>query len=681
MTPEQARQELARREISRRQAENQAPQNPPQSQAGSAVQGGVQPLVDPGRRKARTLPPEMQAEINAQFQKDLDRNKGASRKIGAAIAGINDGFTLGGADHVAAAFDSVLPFGAARFGQYKDNLELARQRKDLIREKSGKTFTSGQIGGAVAGFGKVGAAKALPSQVAARSLGGTQVAAKALPNGVKGARGLAATTGAVALDGAAIAGAEAALNGRDVVQAAKQGGGIGAGLNVITRGLGSAFSPVAQNIKARFNPELMAQNQLVAALKKSGQSVDDIRAKFKSAKEDGADEFMIADALKEQGHSLASGVARHPGEGGQKLIEALNARQAGQSGRVVNALDDGFQTGGKTAAQATEDLSQTIRKTDRANFAAVPDEAVAPTSAMKFIQENTQAVQQGVKPTKAEKALSRYGEMISSASGSNNTQRMIAIRQDLADAADKAFRNNQGGLGTKLKDLKKAVDDDILAVSPAYREANAASSKLRGVRDQVKAGQTGAVRGRKDDLIQALQKASPEQRQAFATGFADKKIEAIQKARIGTNSSGALTGDKFKAISGELSEDGGDALTRKIDRENLMFETRNRAVGGSGTLNNLADQVNLNSPVGFGVQVARGDLPGAAGYIIRAGLNKVTGNNQNSRDALANMLLQNSEKPIVEAAAKKIAAGQKLSEAQQKAIVPLLAGGTILGNQ
>lgn len=667
MTPEQARQELARREIARRQAENQAPQNPPQSQAGSAVQGGVQPLVDPGRRKARTLPPEMQAEINAQFQKDLDRNKGASRKIGAAIAGINDGFTLGGADHVAAAFDSVLPFGAARFGQYKDNLELARQRKDLIREKSGKTFTGGQIGGAVAGVGKLAAA------------GGT--ATRLVPQGATGAARLAGTTAAVAADGAVLAGTESALNGRDAVKAAKQGGLIGAGLNVATRGLGSAFSPVAQNIKARFNPELMAQNQLVAALKKSGQSLDDIRAKFKSAKEDGADEFIIADALKEQGHSLASGVARQPGEGGQKLVDALNARQAGQSSRVVNALDEGFQTGGNTAAQATEDLSQTIRKTDRANFAAVPDEAVAPTSAMKFIQENTQAIQQGVKPTKAEKALSRYGEMISSASGANNTQRMIAIRQDLADAADKAFRGGQGGLGTKLKDLKKAVDDDILAVSPAYREANAASSKLRGVRDQVKTGQTAATRGRQEDLVQALQKSSPEQRQAFATGFADTNIARAQKGAEGVNAARPFTSQRFNALARELTEDGGESLGRKLQRENDMFATRNRAVGGSRTADNLADQVNLNSPVGFGVQVARGDLPGAAGYLIRAGLNKVTGNNQNSRDALANMLLQNSEKPIVEAAAKKIAAGQKLSEAQQKAIVPLLAGGTILGNQ
>ena len=663
MTPEQARQELARREIARRQAENQQTNNPPQPQAGSVVQ----PLVDAGSRKARTLPPEMQAEINAQFQKDLDKHQGASRKVGAAIAGINDGFTLGAADHVAAAFDSVLPFGAARFGKYKDNLELARQRKDLIREKSKKTFTGGQIGGAIAGVGKLAAA------------GGT--ATRAVPQGLNGAKGLAATTGAVAADGAAIAGVESALNGRDALNAAKQGGLFGAGLNVATRGLGSALSPVAQNIKARFNPDLMAKNQLISALKRSGQTVDDIKAKFASARQDGADEFMIADALKEEGQRLASGVARQPGEGGQALVDTLNARQAGQSGRVVNALDEGFQTGGKTAAEATEAITQNIRKTDRANFAKIPNEEVAPTSALKFIQENTQAVQQGSKPTKAERALAKYGEMISSASGSNNTQRMIAIRQDLADAADKAFRGGQGGLGTKLKDLKNAVDADILQTSSAYREANAASSKLRGVRDQVKAGQTGATRGRQEDLVSALQNASPEERAAFSVGFADTNIARAQKGAEGVNAARPFTSQRFNALAKELTEDGGETIARKLQRENDMFATRNRATGGSRTADNLADQANLNSPVGFGVQVARGDLPGAAGYVIRSGLNRVTGQNQQSRDALANLLTQNSEDVIVKEAARRLKRGETLSEAQRKAIAPLLAAGAISGNQ
>ena len=530
---------------------------------------------------------------------------------------------------------------------------------------------------------------------------------------------------------------------------------------------------------------------------------------------------MVADALGKQGQSLASGVARQPGEGGQRLVEALNARQSGQASRVVNALDDAFKTGGKTADEATAAISQRIRATDKANFAKVPDEAVNPSTALRLIQEGTKSVKEGLKPTKIEKTLSRYGNMLKSsrsqapvkynaspstgyrgehrapindgyhkslddlsgvygddiysanakqyfsASKADNeaidimqkmrgkpndeitvyravpkdapdvfnkgdwvsitkdyanshgqnqlnnsfklismkvkakdiftkgdspsewglditnhavrstpsTQRMITIRQDVADAADKAFRAGNGGLGTKLKELKAAIDDDILAVSPAYQQANAASSQLRGVREQIAAGQTAATRGRQEDIVNALRQQSPEQRAAFAIGFADKGIARAQGGAEGVNAARPLTSQRFGQISKELTEDGGEKLGRQIKRENDMFATRQRAAGGSMTANNLADQANVNAPVNFGVQIARGDIPGALGHVLRGGLNKITGQTQKSRDALADMLMKTSDDTIVREAARRIKAGEKLTEAQKKAMVPLLAGG------
>ena len=556
--------------------------------------------------------------------------------------------TLGLPDRLAAAADPT-----RTFKDIKDD-------KKNLRDQFPVSSTTADLGGAIFGIGKLNAAKALPSAHI-------------------GTKGLGRSTLAYGADGAAIAGTEALINGKNPLKATSQGGAIGAGANILTRGASRIASPLVNNIKARLNPDQMARNQLIAALQKSGQSLDDFKAKFKSAREDGAGEFMVADALGKQGQSLASGVARQPGEGGQRLVEALNARQSGQASRVVNALDDAFKTGGKTADEATAAMSQNIRATNNANFAKVPDEAVPPTTAMKLIQDGTKATREGAKPTKIERELSKYGDMIGSSQPT--TQRMISIRKDVAGKASAAFRAGKKDLGTQLKNLQKAIDDDILAVSSTYREANAVASKLFGVRDQIAAGQTAATRGREQDIVNALRQQSPEQRAAFATGFADKNIEGIQRASEGVNTANRLTGQKFRDVSKELTEDGGEKLGRQIKRENDMFATRQRAAGGSMTANNQADQANVNASANFVTKLLRNDTIGALGNVLRGGLNRTTGQTQKSRDALADMLMKTSDDTIVREAARRIKAGEKLTEAQKKAMVPLLAGGVAVTSE
>ena len=644
MSPEQARQELARRELARRQAQ-QTPQNQQANVSRLAAKYGLP--ENTSEADVRSFLQNRQDQAQQQSDRAGQKDRALTNVLRPlnAVNRFANSATLGVPDRLAAAADPT-----RTFKDIKDD-------KKNLRDQFPVSSTTADLGGAIFGIGKLNAAKALPSAHI-------------------GTKGLGRSTLAYGADGAAIAGTEALINGKNPLKATSQGGAIGAGANILTRGASRIASPLVNNIKARLNPDQMARNQLIAALQKSGQSLDDFKAKFQSARDDGAGEFMVADALGKQGQSLASGVARQPGEGGQRLVEALNARQSGQASRVVNALDDAFKTGGQTADEATAAISQNIRATDKANFARVPDEAVNPSTAMKLITDSTKATREGAKPTKVERALSKYGDMIrSSGETGTNTQRMITIRQDVADAADKAFRAGNGGLGTKLKELKTAIDDDILAVSPAYQQANAASSQLRGVRDQIAAGQTAATRGREQDIVNALRQQSPEQRAAFATGFADRNIEGIQRASEGVNTANRLTGQKFRDVSKELTEDGGEKLSRQIKREKDMFATRQRAAGGSLTANNLADQANVNGQVRAGLQLFNGDPSGVAAHLFRGGLNRITGQTERSRNALADMLMKTSDDTIVREVARRIKAGEKLTEAQKKAMVPLLAGG------
>jgi len=113
----------------------------------------------------------------------------------------------------------------------------AQMNSDITRVKQQfpKSSLGADIGGAVAGLGKIASA------------GGT--ATRLVPQGMKGAKGLAATTGALAADGAIIAGAQALIDGKDVGDAAQKGGAFGVAANVVTRGAGKALTPLLTKVK------------------------------------------------------------------------------------------------------------------------------------------------------------------------------------------------------------------------------------------------------------------------------------------------------------------------------------------------------------------------------------------------------------------------------------------------
>ena len=190
-----------------------------------------------------------------------------SHRIGAGLGGVLKGATLGASDHIEAGLSSLLPIdrlvapdGSAdiRFGQFKNNLEQVRQRNAKQKAAAPKTHLAGQIGGSVLGVGKLGAAGLLPSTAA------------------KG-KGLAATTAGAAADGVAIAGVDAFFNGKDVKKSAGQGGVIGAGLNVLTRGVGG---PIANALFKGKKPTVPTTQELLENAGKTRKQIKDAGIEF-----------------------------------------------------------------------------------------------------------------------------------------------------------------------------------------------------------------------------------------------------------------------------------------------------------------------------------------------------------------------------------------------------------------
>ena len=175
------------------------------------------------------------------------------------VAGLSRGATIGADQHIEAALSSIIPAnfmaGGAdvKFGDYKGNLGKIRDRNSAIKEAAPVAHGVGEVAGNIAGLGK------------AYSAGLT--ATKAVPQGLSGAKKLAATTGALAVDGAVIAGSEAAFDGKSVDEiggAAQKGALFSGGANVALSGAQKMASPLLSKVTDNISAEKLKSLRNVA---------------------------------------------------------------------------------------------------------------------------------------------------------------------------------------------------------------------------------------------------------------------------------------------------------------------------------------------------------------------------------------------------------------------------------
>lgn len=600
--------------------------------------------------------------VNGSWEPFEENKPSLGERVGAGLGGALKGATLNASDHIEAGLASVVPIdrmvapdGSAdvRFGSYRRNLEEVRKRNAKQKAAAPKTYFSGEVGGAVLGLGK--AAKA----------GATT--AKVIPKSTTGVKKLAATTTALSIDGAVISGASSALAGKskdEVIEDVKTGAKFGAVGNLGVKFTGA----VGGRLMKMFKPaKSKAVDEVLKTAAQSGKSPDDIKKAFTQASDDGASEFMLLDALGEAGVRKANGISRSGGEAAKVVRGALDARQAGQSGRIVDILDEGLGAGGKTATQKSKEIKKLLRETDNANFGNIPNQPVKAGQALK-----ASAVKKadGVKMTKIEKRLDNYNKLIGTEKMDVN--RLITIRQQVADDTSKAFRAGKGSLGTKLKALQKAIDDDILVVSDAYRKANAASSAIRRTGDALEAGKVSATKGRPQDIIDDVSKMSKPETDAFRAGLSDKLSETAERSRVGTNSAEPLRSDKFKEVFAKIAPNS-EALSRQIEREGQMFANRARITGGSQTVDNLADSV-INGTI---PALLRGDFRTALGVSLVKARNQLSGLDADTRTEVARMLISRSDDKFVAEAARRLQQNQKLSVNQVKLVYASVAMASI----
>jgi hypothetical protein len=233
---------------------------------------------------------------------------------------------------------------------------------------------------------------------------------------------------------------------------------------------------------------------------------------------------------------------------------------------------------------------------------------------------------------------------------SSNVGQAFRAKTNIDQMIAKATENGQGALVGELIPIKSALDDALAKTSSNYAAARDAYKLAQKRLEALDLGKkVGSQLGQPEDAIRAFNGLpDAEAQQAFRVGYADPQISQVKNAAFGTNKARALTSDAVKEEFDAFAVPGkAEQLQRQIGRENTMFQTRNQAMGGSKTVDNLNDDAAMAvSPEVVGVikNIVTGNFGGAVSTAIAAGKNGLTGNTAAVRQEVANILLQTGKK-------------------------------------
>lgn len=604
-------------------------------------------------------------KYTAQAKADIDRAKAAGMGEEGLARRVFQGATFGAGDEILAAAQA--PIEMIRQGTFNpaEAYRYTKAREDMLldeaRERQGGLGTALEVAGGI-GSG-VGLAKA-----------GATFMPRAAGAGV--GKRIAGT----AADGAAY-GAVAGFNEGEGLddRLAQAGGGaaIGAALGGALPVAGAIAAKPLSLGRAIVDPKGAATSHLTRAMQEGGKSADDVANAVAMAAREGQGEYTVADAIGYPGQRMLATVTKAPGEGRTKTVEFLEGRQAGQAGRVSDALSEGFRA--DTTAKTLRQLQETARKAEADLLYGNAREqagAVDLTKALGLIDKTltpgaTKVLnpQSSIADDSIEAAVRRARSFLTDGrSQLSDFDAVLRAKQEIDSIIERATKAQN----RLLVPIKNAVDEALEKASAPYAKARAAFRTASEGIDAIDTGRGLARGGRYEDTIATFGTMKPNQQAGARSGYADALIERVQRGGEGRNAVLPLTAEKFKRELPELADPRGrDLMMRRLDREKDMFKTRTEALGNSKTAENLADQAAMGVDPEIMANLLGGNVLAAGRNALSRAVTNLSGYTPAVRDELARLLLQRGVDPAV---AKVLADGVAKSDRIRKAVVNLLGG-------
>lgn len=430
------------------------------------------------------------------------------------------------------------------------------------------TSTAAGVGGAVLGT--------LPMVLAAPGAFGA------------GAGGLLARSGASALSGSALGGADAAVRSGGDADAIKSGALWGFGLGAAGPGVGQVVGNGVGAV-ARLLGSGASAAQRAFGRAAGADAVDDIAGRL-AAMGDDALPMDLGPNLQRQ----AGAIAATPGRGQEVVRSAIASRQAGAGGRVAGALDDALGQTSDTLALADDIIAQR-------SAAAKPLYEAAYSKPVPFTRDlETLLTRPSVGKALSKAKMLAADEGIPSQQwfaniaddGAVTIKNVPDVRQldltkraldDMISAAQRAGNNNEARILTQSKNQLLSMIDEAV---PEYAQARAAFSGPTAVLDAMEEGQKAFSNSLTPNQLRTLlMKMGEAEKEAFIQGARAQVANIMGTARNDALAARSAFQKGFNQEKLEIlvGKDQAKRLLGSLDAESAFARTRDVVTGNSET--------------------------------------------------------------------------------------------------
>lgn len=575
-------------------------------------------------------------------------------RLPAAARGVVDGWTFGFGDTLAGIGGAIDP---------NNTYQTARDEWRLATAMDERDAGGSRLAGQILGGAGIGMATAGPVDDFLRTIPGLRGSGTLARMG----RNTIAGMGEGALFGAGEA------DNQDVLPSAMTGAAAG-GI------VGAAVTPTAELLRRmilrpaggalNIGNQSRAGNAVIRALEEAGMTPQQIDDALRVAAADGQDIFSVADVLGHTGRRSLAGVASQPGAARSLAEEALTGRQADQTTRLAQFVEEAMDAR-NTRAQEAAAARVARGAAGNVNYAAaranaapvdvrgvldVIDSQIGPMRNTTIQGEGVDATLDGIRRRLA--GTLTEGEEVMPAELAD-LPRLVRLYGEIGDDIQAARRAGRGFEASQLADVQAALGKALEDASPDWRTANANFAGASRVVESPDAGQAAnRPTARAADVadewsaiearINRIDGLTPEERaqyiedarQAYRTGYANRDLAMIEGARDTRNMAGQLFNNTRQRENYGLMADDADLFFRRVGREDTMSETRNAVLGGSRTAELLSDQAAANGEdVSILANLLSGRPGAAVGQVAGRAYQAAQGTNEATRELIARALL------------------------------------------